>query len=788
MPGTSTLSLSQSGSHICLCPSATARVPRPRNAFILYRQHHHSNVVAENPGKTNPEISKIIGEQWRSLPQNEKDFWIQQGDVEKKSHLERFPDYRYQPRRSSKKGGSSNSSDNSTGICPVCKGITSGSSNGPSFVNTTPYKSQQQQQQQQPKTQNSHQSSIVSQIQHQNPQQQPQSQSQLIPLSQPLPSPTQSLHGSVPSSSTSSPSLSHAHPQLPNYYQHPPPPPPPSSSSHPPQILNSPSFPTGPYHPPAPLQPLGYDIQYQHQYPLHKSSAPTSSQFHSYDSSHLNFNSASRHQSAPEISKSFQYKPPAPSKLDSVSSMSSISSISSMGSLGSSNSHSSMSSISSGSSSISSMSSLPQLPRIVPREELVGSNGQPLTPKMSPDLRNASWSSPRSVQGSTDSPLRPFTFYRDGNTDQKPQFHASPRSNLNPSSKPKDDTVTPATATTNKLHSQDLKINTTTSTFHTPSQHSTFTHPSNAHPYHHPFSQTKFKGSLLYTSLSSLTEEENQYKKRRTSSYHDPLGNTPVNTHPPSLLSRGERYQSAIALASSNSSKLLSISEQSTPEPSLSVRDKAEILSVTCDLAVKENSNIRGKIIAIEGLNPEMIQKVSEMLCQKIGSSSSSIVLKEVLNEKKAPPSLTNEKALNIWQLACLHQTISDVQMKSQKYVILGGYLMHMADLLAGGRTTPMDSGSNDTSNNPGTSENSKQEFKNYCERWYSGAAMLRGLPGPDYLVYLQPAEGLAESEVTVAELKGGSKMLIIGGHKKMEEDIADDIIKAVNLNLDHEA
>lgn len=118
------------GTHVCIC-THTSRVPRPRNAFILYRQHHHSIVVAENPGKSNPEISKIIGEQWRSLPQKEKEFWIHLGDEEKKSHLERFPDYRYQPRRSSKRNSSASSSSysnaqssNDSGICPVCKGIT----------------------------------------------------------------------------------------------------------------------------------------------------------------------------------------------------------------------------------------------------------------------------------------------------------------------------------------------------------------------------------------------------------------------------------------------------------------------------------------------------------------------------------------------------------------------------------------------------------------------------------------------------------------------------------------
>ncbi|KAK9456507.1 hypothetical protein V1511DRAFT_509189 [Dipodascopsis uninucleata] len=113
--------------NICLCPQV-ARVPRPRNAFILYRQHHHAAVVAEHPGKTNPEISKIIGEQWRQLSPEEKAVWQKLGDEEKKSHLERFPDYRYQPRRNVKRGSSALDPQipQSPTVCSKCHGQSPG--------------------------------------------------------------------------------------------------------------------------------------------------------------------------------------------------------------------------------------------------------------------------------------------------------------------------------------------------------------------------------------------------------------------------------------------------------------------------------------------------------------------------------------------------------------------------------------------------------------------------------------------------------------------------------------
>jgi RuvB-like protein 1 (pontin 52)/HMG box factor len=44
-------------------------------AFMLYRQHFQAAVVARHPGLANPEISKIIGRQWREEDQDVKDTW-----------------------------------------------------------------------------------------------------------------------------------------------------------------------------------------------------------------------------------------------------------------------------------------------------------------------------------------------------------------------------------------------------------------------------------------------------------------------------------------------------------------------------------------------------------------------------------------------------------------------------------------------------------------------------------------------------------------------------------------
>ncbi|KAK7974176.1 hypothetical protein PG989_016024 [Apiospora arundinis] len=78
--------------------------PRPANSFILYRKHVQKQVVAQNPGKSNNEISKIIGQQWHNLPEDEKDYWKGRQDEVAYQHSLMYPNYRYTPRQKSEKG------------------------------------------------------------------------------------------------------------------------------------------------------------------------------------------------------------------------------------------------------------------------------------------------------------------------------------------------------------------------------------------------------------------------------------------------------------------------------------------------------------------------------------------------------------------------------------------------------------------------------------------------------------------------------------------------------------
>ncbi|KAI0392441.1 hypothetical protein F5Y17DRAFT_467535 [Xylariaceae sp. FL0594] len=109
---------------ICLCAKAP-KVPRPRNAFILFRQAYQGRFAAENPGLANPEISKLIGEKWRKQPENEKKYWKTLAEEEKERHQKQYPGYKYQPRRGGRNGSgrpTTSEGEESSGRCPKCGG------------------------------------------------------------------------------------------------------------------------------------------------------------------------------------------------------------------------------------------------------------------------------------------------------------------------------------------------------------------------------------------------------------------------------------------------------------------------------------------------------------------------------------------------------------------------------------------------------------------------------------------------------------------------------------------
>lgn len=94
----------------CSCKKGSGsagHIPRPRNAFILFRQHLHYSIfpkdrymlVTQGSFKTNSEVSREIGKRWRQLPEKEKKYWQDLAQKEKEMHKLKYPDYKYAPRK-----------------------------------------------------------------------------------------------------------------------------------------------------------------------------------------------------------------------------------------------------------------------------------------------------------------------------------------------------------------------------------------------------------------------------------------------------------------------------------------------------------------------------------------------------------------------------------------------------------------------------------------------------------------------------------------------------------------
>ncbi|UPK91117.1 hypothetical protein LCI18_002052 [Fusarium solani-melongenae] len=84
-------------------PSIPMKIPRPPNAYIIYRKERHHLVKEMHPGITNNEISQILGRCWNLETRDTRAQYKLQADEAKRLHYEKYPDYQYRPRRPSKK-------------------------------------------------------------------------------------------------------------------------------------------------------------------------------------------------------------------------------------------------------------------------------------------------------------------------------------------------------------------------------------------------------------------------------------------------------------------------------------------------------------------------------------------------------------------------------------------------------------------------------------------------------------------------------------------------------------
>ncbi|KAI0431817.1 hypothetical protein F5Y09DRAFT_354608 [Xylaria sp. FL1042] len=76
------------------------KIPRPPNAFILFRRAHWREVKErEGDGIQNWQISTKLGEMWHGMSEEEQQPWRDQQQVAADEHKRLYPDYKYKPRK-----------------------------------------------------------------------------------------------------------------------------------------------------------------------------------------------------------------------------------------------------------------------------------------------------------------------------------------------------------------------------------------------------------------------------------------------------------------------------------------------------------------------------------------------------------------------------------------------------------------------------------------------------------------------------------------------------------------
>ncbi|KAK4139333.1 high mobility group box-domain-containing protein [Dichotomopilus funicola] len=71
------------------------RIRRPRNQFIIYRQHMSAKIHASNPGVTAGCISQIVAQTWAAEKPSVKAYYKALADEEDRLHKAAYPGYRY---------------------------------------------------------------------------------------------------------------------------------------------------------------------------------------------------------------------------------------------------------------------------------------------------------------------------------------------------------------------------------------------------------------------------------------------------------------------------------------------------------------------------------------------------------------------------------------------------------------------------------------------------------------------------------------------------------------------
>ncbi|KAF9074450.1 high mobility group box domain-containing protein, partial [Rhodocollybia butyracea] len=78
-------------------PRRETHIPRPRNAFIIFRSEYHSTKITTDIEHDARHISRIVGHLWNNMSEEDKAPYRLMAENEKLEHQQRYPNYRFTP-------------------------------------------------------------------------------------------------------------------------------------------------------------------------------------------------------------------------------------------------------------------------------------------------------------------------------------------------------------------------------------------------------------------------------------------------------------------------------------------------------------------------------------------------------------------------------------------------------------------------------------------------------------------------------------------------------------------
>ncbi|KAG2135891.1 uncharacterized protein EDB93DRAFT_1254141 [Suillus bovinus] len=92
-----------SSTHSGVHSSSKEHIPRPPNAFMLYRSHMLKTRGNADPEKRQQNLSRIAGQLWRAMSKEDRAVWHTKAAEVQAAHYAKYPGYKFKPNRKSAK-------------------------------------------------------------------------------------------------------------------------------------------------------------------------------------------------------------------------------------------------------------------------------------------------------------------------------------------------------------------------------------------------------------------------------------------------------------------------------------------------------------------------------------------------------------------------------------------------------------------------------------------------------------------------------------------------------------